>query len=125
MGWHGVATATPGQQDAILLPPLRISLRFPYGCLIIVAAKERSPKILVEINVGLCTSKKFKLFLHTLYTSDCDNMKYEISSQILYHVIPLVKICRPGKTGLATGLQQGNFLTSGSPGYATAMARSN
>ena len=24
MGWHGVANATPGQQNAIFLPPLRI-----------------------------------------------------------------------------------------------------
>ena len=28
MGWRGVATATPGQQDAIFLPPLRIFLQF-------------------------------------------------------------------------------------------------
>ena len=28
-------------------------------------------------------------------TFDCENMKYEISSQILYHMIPLVKICHP------------------------------
>ena len=54
MGWHGMANATPGQQDAILLPPQRVSLQFFYGCLIIVA-KERSPKILVEISLGLCT----------------------------------------------------------------------
>ena len=57
MGWHGEANATPGQRDAILLPPLRIFLQFFNGCFII-AAKERSPEILAEINLGLGTYKK-------------------------------------------------------------------
>ena len=40
MGWHGVANATPGQQDASFLPSLGIA----YRCFIIVA-KERFPDI--------------------------------------------------------------------------------
>ena len=66
------------------------------NCCFISVAKERSPKILVEINPGLCSIQENSMFfLRTLNTSDRDNMKYEISSQILYHVIPLVKICHP------------------------------
>ena len=63
-------------------------------CCFIFVAKERSPKILVEINLGLCT-RKFCFFLCTLYTFGCDNIKYEISSHTLYHMIPPVKICHP------------------------------
>ena len=99
MGWHGVANSTPGQWGAILLPSLRIFLHFFYSCFIIVG-KEKSPKILVEINLGLVQTRKFNLFLHTLYAFYCDNIKYEISSQILYHMILLVKSAtlkdRPG-----------------------------
>ena len=56
MGWHGVANATPGQQDAIILPSLRIFLQFfiVVSCCFIFVAKETSPKMLVEINLGLC-----------------------------------------------------------------------
>ena len=64
MGWHGVATATPEQQDGIFLPPLRIFLQFfvVVFCYFIFVAKERSPKILVEINVGLCSLQENSVF---------------------------------------------------------------
>ena len=67
MGWHGVANATPRQQDAILLPPLRIFLQF-FIVFIIVAAKERSPIILVEINLGLCNIQENSIFTCILFT---------------------------------------------------------
>ena len=60
---HGVAWGgTPGQQDAILSPLLRIFPPSFYGCLIIVAAKERSPKILVEVSLGLCNIQESSIF---------------------------------------------------------------
>ena len=63
-----VANVTPGQENAILLLPLRIFLQFFHGYFAVVA-KERSPKILVEINLGLCTYKKIQSFpAHTLYS---------------------------------------------------------
>ena len=64
MGWHGVATAPPGQQDAIFLPPLRIFLQFfiVVFCCFIFVAMERSPKTLTEINVGLCSLQENSVF---------------------------------------------------------------
>ena len=54
LGWHGVANATPGQQNAIFVLPLRIFQQFFYRCFVFVA-KERYPRILVEINLcGKC-----------------------------------------------------------------------
>ena len=52
MGWHGVANAAPGQQDAIIMPHLRIFLQFSIIAFTSVA-KERSRTILVEIRIGL------------------------------------------------------------------------
>ena len=72
MGWHGV-------------PPLGIGcypfatpenfLAFFFYCCFIIVAKERSPKILVEMNLALCTYKKIQSFLPTLYTFEYDNRK--------------------------------------------------
>ena len=64
MGYHGVATATPGQQDAIFLPPLRIFLQFfiVVFCCFILVAKESSAKSLVEINLGLCNIQENSVF---------------------------------------------------------------
>ena len=86
MGWHGVKNATPGQQDTIFLAPLEIFVQFFYCCFIFVV-NEKSPKIFAEINLVCVTCKKINSFLHVLYTFDCDNVKLEISSQMLYHVI--------------------------------------
>ena len=66
-----------------------------FRCRFIFVAKERSLKILFEINAGFCNIQKFSLLLYTLYTFDRDNMKYEVGSQILHHVTPLVKIYHP------------------------------
>ena len=55
---HGVADATPGQQDTI---SLIIFLQFFYCCFIFVA-KERFPKILVEINLGLFNIQENLIF---------------------------------------------------------------
>ena len=53
-------------------------------CCFIFVAKKRCPKILVEINLGLFYIREnFNLFQHTLYIVDCDNIEYEISSQVL------------------------------------------
>ena len=100
-----MANATPGQQDASFLPPLRIFLQ----CFIVVlslslAAKERSPKFWLRSTLVFATYRKFDLFFHALYAFDRDNIKYEIGSQILCHTIHPVKICHPRKTGLAAGL---------------------
>ena len=70
MGWHGVANATPGQLDPIFLPSPRIFLQFftVVFCCFISVAKEISPKILVEINLGLVACKKIQSSLaYTLY----------------------------------------------------------
>ena len=63
MGWHGVANATPGQQDASILPPLGI-----FYCCLIFVAKEISPEILVELNLGLYGILECSIFFctHTL-----------------------------------------------------------
>ena len=65
-----------------------------YYCFIFVD-KERSPEILIQLNLGLVTARKFNLFLHTHCPFDCDNIKCEISSQILHHVIPPGQFCHP------------------------------
>ena len=61
MGWHGVANAVPGEQDAISMPTLRIFLQFSITAFTF-AAKERSPKILVEISLGLCNIQGNSIF---------------------------------------------------------------
>ena len=53
MGWHGVANATPRQQDASFLLPLRIFLHSAYCCIIVVA-KEIPPDIIDKPNISLC-----------------------------------------------------------------------
>ena len=64
MGLHGVANATPGQQDAIVLPPVKIFLQFfiVVSCCFISLAKESSPNIVVEINLGLCNIQENSVF---------------------------------------------------------------
>ena len=39
--------------------------------------------------------RKFNIFLYTHFLFDCDNVKYEVSSQILYLVIAQGQICPP------------------------------
>ena len=53
MGWHGVPNATPGQQDAIFLPPLRIFLQF-FCCFIFVANEKFWLRSTLVYDVGLC-----------------------------------------------------------------------
>ena len=64
MGWHGVANAPPGQQDANFLPPLIIFLQFfiVVFCCFVFVAKERSFKILVEISIGLYNIQEKSVF---------------------------------------------------------------
>ena len=54
--------------------------------------KERTPEIMVEVNLGSCDipeSSIFLLYIH--YPFDCtNNIKYETSSHILFHVIRFV-----------------------------------
>ena len=83
MGWHGVANAISGQQDATILPTLGIVY-----CYAIFVVKEISTEILVGQHTN-----KFNLSLQTQCQFDCDIMKYEKSSQILYHVIPPGLFC--------------------------------
>ena len=55
MGWQ----MPPGQEDVGCHPfatPENFLANF-YCCFIIVAAKERPPKILVQINLGFCNIK--------------------------------------------------------------------
>ena len=67
---HGAANATPSQQDASFLPHLGIF----YYCYIFVV-KEKSPEILVELNLGLCDIvESSNLFLHTHYPFDCNDI---------------------------------------------------
>ena len=72
---HGVVCggkATPGQMDgnwmASFCPPEDF-LAIVYCSFIIVAAKERSPKILVKINLGLCNIQENSIFscIHFIY----------------------------------------------------------
>jgi len=51
MGWHWVASVTPGQQDASFFPPLKFfSMSF---CSVIFVAKEGSSEVLVELKISL------------------------------------------------------------------------
>jgi len=61
VGWHGVANATLGQQDASFLPLLRITLHISYCCIIILA-KEISPKIIDKLNLGLFNILESSIF---------------------------------------------------------------
>ena len=54
MGWHGVANATPGQQEDIFFPPLGTFLAIVYCCFIFATTKEKCPEILVELKFNLC-----------------------------------------------------------------------
>ena len=67
MGWHGVADATPGQQDIIFLTPLNIFLQSFYRCFILVA-KERYPESQVEISLGLFNIQENLIFSCTHFT---------------------------------------------------------
>ena len=60
-GLHGVARATPGEQDISLLPSMGVFAIF-YCCFIFVAAKERFPEILVELFLGLCVTLESSIF---------------------------------------------------------------
>ena len=82
IGWHGVANATPKQQDASFLPLLGICTIF-YCCFIF------APEILVELNLGLSFPA------HTYDPFDCDKTKREISTQMLYHEISPGEFCHP------------------------------
>ena len=58
---------------------------FFYCCFIFVA-KKRSAEVLVELNSGLCVT-------HNPF--DRDNIRCELSSQILHHVIPQRQLSTP------------------------------
>ena len=60
MGWHGVATAAPSQQDASFLSPLEVLSS--YFCYSIWVAKEKYPEILVELNFDLCDTLESSVF---------------------------------------------------------------
>ena len=68
MGWHGVANATYGQQGASFLAPLRTFSVILYCCFIF-RAKDRSPEMLAEINLGLCDILESSVFscTHTIH----------------------------------------------------------
>ena len=57
---HGVANATPRQQDASFLPPLGIFFTMFYCCYVFVV-KEKS-EILVKLNLGLCDILESSIF---------------------------------------------------------------
>ena len=64
MGWHGVANATSGLQDARFLPPLGNFFQFFYCCFIFVD-KARSLETLVQLNLGLCDILESSIFYFT------------------------------------------------------------
>ena len=72
-----------------------------FYCYFIFIDKERSPEILVQLNLRLYDTIERSIFpvyrkrLITHCPFDCDNMKFKISSQILYHAIPLVHLSYP------------------------------
>ena len=66
--------ATPGNFLAIV-----------YCWFFFVAAKEKCPERLVELNFSLCDMLESSIVSY-IYI-DCDNIKYEKSSGILNHVI--------------------------------------
>ena len=104
MGWHGVATATPRQQDSSFLPPLGIFLKrfiFTFALLL-----QRESLILSYSSALIyVTFWKVKSFPAHNYQFDCNDIVYEISPQILYHVVTPREFCHPCNTGLATGLE--------------------
>ena len=86
MAWGGKCQlfATPGNFLVVV-----------YCCFIFVAAKEKCPEILVELNVGSCEmlarSNVSYIYIILLIVialiNNCDNIKYDTNSGILYHVI--------------------------------------
>ena len=57
-------------------------------CCFIFVAKGKCPKMLVELNVVLCEMLESSVVSYiNIIPVDCDNIKYEISSGILYPVI--------------------------------------
>ena len=62
--------------------------------------KKKSPEIMDELSLGFCDILGSSIFS----SFDCNNMKYGISSQILYHVIPPGYFCHPCNTDLPMGL---------------------
>ena len=51
MGWHGVANAPLGNSMPAFFHPWEFFYKF-YCCYIYVAVKEKSPEILLELNLG-------------------------------------------------------------------------
>ena len=65
MGWHGGGKCYPWATGSYLSATFENFLAMFYCCFIIVAAKERSPKILVENNLGLCNIQENSIFSST------------------------------------------------------------
>ena len=76
MWWHRVAIANPSNR-MLAFCYLWEFFGILYCCFV---ATGRSPEILIDFN---------HLLPHTKYPFDCDNIKYEMSPQILHHVISL------------------------------------
>ena len=64
VGWHGVVIATSGLQGASFLPTPGKFFALFYCCFIIVD-KERSPEILVQLNLRLCDILESSIFSST------------------------------------------------------------
>ena len=60
-GWHRVVNATSKQQGVSLLPPQGVFLQL-FLLLLFLVAKERFPKIVVELNVGHCVTLESSIF---------------------------------------------------------------
>ena len=61
MGWHGVVFGTPGQQDASFFATPDTFVAIVYCCSIFLD-KERSPNILIGLNLGLCEILETSIF---------------------------------------------------------------
>ena len=74
-----------------------------FYCCFIFVANDRSPEVLFQLNRGGHTRNFNRPPPHThtrTRTFDCDNVRYEINSQILYYVIPLGQFFLPLSTSL-------------------------
>ena len=90
-------------------------MTFFWTLLLYLFRKKRSPKTLDKFNPGACKILKiFYLFLHTLHTLGCDDIKHEISFELLYHVIPPGQFCHH-KTQALLRLGHSTFLPQSMP----------
>ena len=106
MGWHEVANAAPGNIFTgcqFFATPGNIFAIF--YCFFIFLAKERSPEILVQLNLGLCDILEFSIFsctniVHLIVTTGSMQLALRFCTMQFSRAS-----CHPYSTSLAKGLR--------------------